>query len=139
MTDHVDPQRAQFEMFKSLPRDEPILMLNLVCLNERAVYPDGRESSGVQAYKTYGETSGPIFTSLGGEIVWRGRPEVVLIGPADEHWDVAFIARYPNSGAFLAMVTNEEYKKVVVHRQAAVKTSRLIRMSELPVTPGFAD
>lgn len=127
---HVDPTREQFETFKSLPRDQPIMMLNLIRLRKEAQYPDARSATGAEAYASYGKESGPIFQGLGGEIVWRGQPESVLIGPQEEHWDVAFIARYPNAGAFMAMVTNEDYKKAVVHRQAAVEESRLIRMAE---------
>jgi len=127
---HVDPTREQFEAFKNLPRDQPILMLNLIRLRDHAQYPDGREATGAEAYASYGKESGPIFQGLGGEIVWRGNPETVLIGPQQESWDIAFIARYPNAGAFMAMVTDENYKKAVVHRQAAVDDSRLVCMAE---------
>ena len=127
---HVDPTREQFDAFKDLPRDQPILMLNLIRLRDQAQYPDDREATGAEAYASYGKESGPIFQGLGGEIVWRGKPETVLIGPEDESWDIAFIARYPNAGAFMAMVTDENYKKAVVHRQAAVDDSRLVRMAE---------
>ncbi len=129
MSEYLDPEREQFERFKSLPRDEPIMMLNLVRFHESAQYPDGQSMSGAEAYRAYGAASAPVFARVGGEIIWRGRPEVVLIGPADEHWDTAFIARYPTAGAFLAMVTDDEYRAAVKHRQAAVLTSRLIRMA----------
>ena len=39
-----------------------------------------------------------------------------------ESWDHVFIARYPNAGAFLAMVTDPVYQQAVKHRQAAVLT-----------------
>ena len=57
--------------------------------------------------------------------------EAMVIGPETQHWDLAFIALYPNSGAFLEMVTDPEYQKAVVNRQAAVLTSRLIRFIPL--------
>ncbi|MEL7310553.1 MAG: DUF1330 domain-containing protein [Pseudomonadota bacterium] len=138
MTDYIDPDRDQFEAFKRLPRDLPINMLNLVRLREIATYPSGETCSGLEAYRRYGEGSGPVFARVGGTIVWRGKPENVLIGPSDELWHVAFIARYPNAGAFLEMVTDATYREVVVHRQAGVQTSRLIRMGELPITDEFA-
>ena len=128
---NVDPQREQFEQFKSLPRDEPVMMLNLIRLNQTAVYPDGSKISGAEAYENYGRESGAIFRGVGGEIIWRGQPKCVLIGPIDEEWDIAFIARYPTAGDFLAMVTNPDYQAVVYHRQAAVADSRLIRMAEV--------
>jgi len=138
MSKNVDPTREQFEQFKALPRDTPIMMLNIIRLNASAIYPNGEVVTGAKAYARYGRESGPIFQRLGGSIIWRGRPECVVIGPADEHWDIAFIARYPNSGAFMAMVTDEDYRKAVVHRQVAVEDSRLIRMADASPGEGFS-
>lgn len=134
----VDPTRAAFDLFKALPRDTPINMLNLVRFRDLAAYPEGHEHAGkgwtgARAYAEYGTTSGPIFARVGGHIVWRGRFEAVVTGPADEHWDAAFIAAYPHAGAFLEMVTDADYKLAVVNRQAAVATSRLIRFAPLPI------
>lgn len=134
---HVDPTREHFDAFKALPRDTPVHMLNLVRLRERAGYPDGREASGAEAYAAYGRESGPVFRRVGGEIVWRGAPEQVVIGPVDERWDIAFVARYPSAAAFLEMVTDPAYRVAVVHRQAAVADSRLVRMGALPPSDGF--
>lgn len=137
MSDYVNPERDQFEAFKALPRDVPILMLNLVRYRDEADYGDGPAGiSGAEAYRRYGKASAPIFSRVGGSIVWRGRPEVVLTGPSDEHWDAAFIARYPTAGAFLEMVTDAEYREAVKHRTAAVATSRLIRLGEIDDTGG---
>ncbi len=128
----VDPTRAAFEAFKALPRDVPIEMLNLVAFRDRAAYPDDHPAAaealgGAEAYARYGAASAPVLARVGGAIVWRGRMETMLIGPEDERWDALFIVRYPNAGAFLSMVTDPDYRKAVVHRQAAVRTSRLIR------------
>ena len=138
MPKNVDPTRQQFDEFKNLSRDTPIMMLNLIKLRAESVYPDGTVVTGAQAYQSYGRESGAIFNRVGGEIIWRGKPECVVTGPLDEHWDIAFIARYPNAKAFLAMVTDENYKKVVVHRQLAVEDSRLIRMGEIEAGTGFS-
>ena len=133
MTDsHIDPTRAQFEAFKGLPRDQPIDMLNLVRFRDRAAYPPDHANAagnltGAKAYRLYGEESAPVLARVGGSLHWRGGFETVLIGPETERWDAVFIARYPNAGAFLAMVTDPEYQRAVIHRQAAVDTSRLIR------------
>ncbi len=131
---YVDPSRENFDAFKALPRDTPIHMLNLVRFREKAAYPDdhrlaGKGMTGAEAYAEYGRASGPVFARVGGTVVWRGRMEAMVIGPADEKWDAAFIARYPDAGAFLQMVTDPEYRLAVVNRQAAVLTSRLIRLS----------
>lgn len=128
---YIDPERAQFEAFKDLPRGQPVNMLNLVRLRQKAVYDDGTETTGTAAYKAYGKESGPIFTRVGGTILWRGKPELMLIGPEAEQWHVAFIARYPSAAAFLEMVTDPAYRVAVKHRQAAVEESRLLRCAEL--------
>ena len=75
---------------------------------------------------------------MGGEIIWRGKPEVTLIGPSDEYWDLIFVARYPSAGAFLEMVTDPVYRVAVKHRQAAIADSRLIRTSDAAEGEGFA-
>ncbi|MFT5571791.1 MAG: hypothetical protein ACI9FR_000711 [Cryomorphaceae bacterium] len=138
MNDNIDPLPKQFQQFKDLPRHQPVMMLNLVRLRDQAVYTDQRSATGAQAYQCYGEQSGSIFREVGGEIIWRGKPECVLIGPSDEHWDIAFIAKYPTAGAFLAMVTNPDYQAMVYHRQAAVADSRLLRMGQAEDGDGFS-
>ncbi|MEM9872494.1 MAG: DUF1330 domain-containing protein [Pseudomonadota bacterium] len=132
MMDHIDPTRAQFDAFKGLDRDQPIEMLNLVAFNDLANYPGDHDLardglSGAQAYALYGTHAAPVLARVGGTILWRGRFEAMVIGPKDEAWDAVFIARYPTAHAFLAMVSDTDYGQAVVHRQAAVRTSRLIR------------
>ncbi len=139
---HVDPTRPQFDAFKALRRDTPVEMLNLVRFRDRAAYPAGHaaagaDATGAEAYARYGAAAGPVLRRVGGAILWRGRFEAVLIGPSDEHWDAVFVARYPTAGAFLAMVTDPEYRLAVVHRQAAVLTSRLIRCGAAEPGSGF--
>ncbi|MBR0553446.1 DUF1330 domain-containing protein [Stakelama marina] len=139
---HVDPEREAFEAFKQLPRDTPIAMINLIRYRDRADYPAdhecaGQELSGADAYRNYSRASGPVFARVGGTIAWSGKPEVMLIGPAEEMWDAAFVAHYPSAAAFLEMVTDEEYRRAVVHRQAAVETSRLIRCAPRDGEKGF--
>lgn len=138
MTDvYVDPDRERFAGFKALPRDGVIHMLNLVKLNEVATYEDGTTSTGAEAYAAYGRESLPIFEGLGGRIVWSGTFDFTLIGPQDEDWDICFIAEYPSPEAFIGMIRNPDYQKAVKHRQAAVKTSRLIRTRPRDPGKGF--
>lgn len=132
MNGYVDPERAQFDAFKALDRDQPVEMLNLVRFRDKAAYPDGHELAdagltGAQAYGRYGTGAAPIVDRIGASILWRGEPQAVLIGPQDEVWDMIFIARYPSAHAFLEMISDAEYQRAVIHRQAAVATSRLIR------------
>ncbi len=128
MTVYIDPTAEQFRAMMKDPWDGPVHMLNLIRLNDRAAYADGREASGADAYAAYGRESAPIFERVGGKILWSGAASLMLIGPDDKRWDIAFVAAYPSASAFGDMVKDPAYQAVVHHRQAAVKDSRLIRM-----------
>jgi uncharacterized protein (DUF1330 family) len=114
-------------------------MLNLIRLHAQARYADGRKATGAEAYAAYGRDSRPVFTRLGGRIVWQGSFELMLIGPAEELWDICFIAEYPSVAAFVEMVRDPVYREAVKHRQAAVETSRLIRLKPRPAGIGFGE
>lgn len=142
MQRYIDPSRPNFDAFKALPRDKPIQMLNLLLYRDEAEYPEGHENagkgwSGREAYKEYGKTSGPIFSRVGGTIVWRGAYETVVTGPEAMEWHDGFIAQYPNSAAFFEMISDPEYKKAVVNRSAALLDSRLIRFAPGEAGSGF--
>src|SRR6202012_1361492 len=104
MTGYVDPTKEAFAAFRADERPGPIHMLNLVKLRAQAAYPDGRKATGAEAYAASGQESEPVFSRLGGSIVWRGLFEQMLIGPAAERWDLCFIAQYPTVAAFVAMI-----------------------------------
>lgn len=125
MDAYIDPVREDFSAFAKLSIAGPIHMLNLIRLREKAAYPDGRDATGREAYAAYGRESAPYFEGQGGRIVWRGVPRFALIGPGEETWDIGFVAAYPSKDAFIAMVKDPGYQRAVVHRQAAVLTSRL--------------
>lgn len=138
----IDPSRTNFDAFKALPRDEPIHMLNLLLYRDQADYPNGHEHcdkgwSGHRAYEEYGRTSGAIFRRVGGRIVWRGAFQAMVIGPADLRWDDGFVAEYPSASAFLEMISDEEYKRAVVNRTAALLDSRLVRFAASESGTGF--
>lgn len=138
MTGYIDPSKESFAAFRAVPRKGPIQMLNLVKLRAAAAYPDGRKATGAEAYDAYGRESAPVFQKLGGRIVWRGTFEHMLIGPATEAWDRCFIAEYPDSDAFAAMIKDPIYREAVKHRQAAVDDSRLIRLGPLETGGSFS-
>lgn len=140
---HIDPTRAQFDAFKGLDRDTPVEMLNLVRFRDLANYPGDHELardglSGAEAYALYGRHTAAILARVGGSILWRAGFECTLIGPEGEAWDAMFIARYPSAHAFLAMVSDPAYQRAVIHRQAGVATSRLIRTAPAQPKAHFA-
>ena len=139
MTTYVNPTRERFAEFRALPDHGTIHMLNLVRLRERAAYEDGRDVSGLEAYRAYGRESAPVFKRVGGRQHWLGRLELVLTGPADERWDLVFIAEYPSAAAFVEMIRDPAYREAVKHRTAAVLDSRLIRLAPQPPGEGFGE
>ena len=72
MAGYIDPERDQFDAFKALPRDQPVMMLNLLRFRERAAYPDGREATGAEAYAAYGRESAPVFRRVVAELNGHG-------------------------------------------------------------------
>lgn len=144
MTGHVDPTREAFAEFRALPSEGPIQMLNLIRFRERAAYPEDHPQaaealSGAQAYRRYGRAAAAPFARVGGRQLWLAAPEFTLIGPADERWDLAFVAEYPSVDAFVTMIQDPEYRQAVVHRQAAVEDSRLVRMQPSTAGQGFGE
>jgi uncharacterized protein (DUF1330 family) len=137
MTGYVDPTREAFAAFRADERPGPVHMLNLVKLRPRAAYADGRKATGAEAYSAYGRESEPVFSRLGGSIVWRGQFEHMLIGPPQERWDLCFIAEYPSVAAFVSMIRDPVYREAVKHRQAAVEDSRLVRLAPGALGVGF--
>lgn len=136
--EHTGFTGDDFRAFRDNDRPGPIHMINLVRLRDRAQYEDGREASGAEAYAAYGRGAAPVLERLGGRIVWRGAMELMLIGPQDERWDLCFIAEYPSVAAFVGMIKDPDYRAAMVHRQAAVADSRLIRTAPLPLGDNFA-
>ncbi|MCJ7421464.1 DUF1330 domain-containing protein [Sphingomicrobium astaxanthinifaciens] len=127
---HLHPSEDQLAAFRDLPTDAPIEMLNLLRFRAAARYPEGHGAApctGAEAYHRYLDAAGAVTRRLGLDVIWSATPALTLIGPADEAWDMAFIARYPDARAFLAMIADPDYRAATVHRTAALADSRLIR------------
>ena len=139
----INPTRDQFRAIGDLPGDGPVLMINLVQFRETAAYaeddPEFGEApvSGEEAYRRYAAETEALVLSLGGSQDWVGLPMLTVIGPEDEAWDHAFVARYPSADTFMDMVRNPDYQKAVRHRTAAVSDSRLICCRETPAGKTF--
>ncbi len=132
MQGHVDLVKEHFFAFRESPHEGPVHLLNLIRLRKRADYPDGRDASGAEAYRTYGQVSEPVLARLGVKIIWEGRFQSMLIGPESERWDLCFIAEYPDVSAFTEIIRDHLYREAAAHRKAAVEDSRLVALGPLP-------
>ncbi|MFN7535678.1 MAG: DUF1330 domain-containing protein [Brevundimonas sp.] len=144
MTAWLDPTREIMAVFRDLPLDRPVHMINLLRFRAHAAYPDdhadaGAGRTGAEAYAAYGRAAAGPFARAGGRQVWLGVPELTVIGPAEERWALAFIAAYPTGQAFVDMLRDPEYRTAVIHRQAAVADSRLIRTAPRTPAAGFGE
>lgn len=127
MTDpFVTPTGEQLAALAGAPDEGPVVMLNLLRYLDEA--SDGSGRTGRQAYLDYGTHVLPMVIGLGGDIVFQGDGEGMVIGPDTEQWDEIVLVRYPSRAAFLAMITSAEYLAIHHHREAALADSRLVPM-----------
>jgi uncharacterized protein (DUF1330 family) len=139
MSDHTSFTREAFAAFRADDRPGPVQMLNLIRLHEEAQYRDGPHGGGgSEAFAAYGRISAPVLARLGGRILWRGGFEQMLVGPEGERWDICFIAEYPSVEAFAALFRDPVYREAMLHRQAAVKDCRLVRLAAREAGATFA-
>jgi uncharacterized protein (DUF1330 family) len=126
----IEPSPEMLERLVAEADDEsPLVMINLLRYRDRAEYPQGSDAapcSGEEAYQRYVALVLPMLTEVGAKVLWRGSVKHVVIGPAGETWDEAFLVEQPSRRALLAMVSRAEYLQAAVHRTAALADSRLI-------------
>ncbi|MDB5445255.1 MAG: hypothetical protein JWQ97_572 [Phenylobacterium sp.] len=134
---HVVSSPEQGVRMRALPRDGVLQMLNLIRLRPLADYPPGHPDhaaglTGAQAYARYEHESGPIFRRVGGRRIWVGVPELVVIGPDDQSWDMAVLTEYDSFEGFRQMQKDPAYQAAFQHRMAAVLDARVVRCRPAP-------
>lgn len=103
------------EAIKGLDPDAPVVMLNLMKFREKAL--DGR-GTGWDAYSRYSAHTVRLLKARGGTILWAGGVRATALGAmAEGDWDYVALAWYPRPGAFLDMMTSEEYAAGNVERE----------------------
>lgn len=124
----TNPTQEQLQkVLADTPKDQPVVMLNLLRFRDRANYSDeSTERSGREAYTLYMQEAAACVKAVGAEVIWSGHSVGSLIAPPDESWDQVLLVRYPSIDAFMAMIESPDYKGVVRHRTAAVQDSRLV-------------
>ena len=133
ITNAVFPQGEQAATFFGGVEDGPFVMVNLLKFKERAEYLDGSEPelSGRAAYARYGAAVQGCLASVGGSSVFAGAVTDLLLGTADEMWDMVALARYPSRAAMKAMFQSPEYQAIEKHRIAGLAGQLNIRTKAL--------
>ena len=119
----VTPNEEQINGFLKNPEIGPISMVNLLKYKERAIYDDGRDTnlSGEEAYGLYAAEVINLVEKYGGEFLFAGKVNRLMLGEVEEMWDSIAIAKYPNRKAMFEMTMDPEYQKIHVHRDAGLE------------------
>ena len=119
----VTPNQEQINGFLEDPEIGPISMVNLLKYKEKAIYDDGRDTnlSGEEAYGLYAAEVINLIEKYGGEFLFAGKVNRLMLGEVDEMWDSIAIAKYPNRKAMFEMTMDPEYQKIHVHRDAGLE------------------
>jgi uncharacterized protein (DUF1330 family) len=106
----------------------PVVMLNLLKFKPRAA---GEEGTRQEAFSRYGAVAMKMIEAGGGKVLWAGRPMQVLVGTDADRWDAIALVQHPSPRAFFAMISDAEYQKSHVHREAGVERTVLIACAPL--------
>ena len=119
----VVPNDEQINGFLENPEIGPISMVNLLKYKEKAIYEDGRDTnlSGEEAYGLYAAEVINLVEKYGGEFLFAGKVNRLMLGEVEEMWDSIAIAKYPNRKAMFEMTMDPEYQKIHVHRDAGLE------------------
>ena len=121
MSATLDTTPEQFAALAARPADAPVVMVNLLKF---------KQAGGLERYLQYGQEVTPHLERVGATIRYGGIAPAVIIGDGERPWwDAILIVEYPTPGAFIDMVTTEEYAKVHEHRAAALDRGDLIATS----------
>ena len=122
----ITPNAEQFRELAHASDDGPVVMLNLLKFKAKA---DSGASSGEEAYRSYGDTAVTMIEERGGQVIWAGRADQILIGDPAEDWDQVLLVQYPSRAAFLDMVSQPTYQEAHEHREAGLDRTVVVACS----------
>ncbi|RRD20412.1 DUF1330 domain-containing protein [Brucellaceae bacterium VT-16-1752] len=134
---YLEPTHEAGRTFVQRDLAGPVVMLNLLRFRGVADYSShpelapARPISGAEAFNLYVEHTLPFLRETGGDLLFLGHGGPFLIGPADEHWDLAMVIRQASAASFLSFASHKGYLAGLGHRTAAVTDSRLLPLSEI--------
>ena len=118
MSDAVTPTAEQAAALSQLPKDVPIVMINLLAFKR----PDGARS-----YARYAGEVQAHLERVKARVLYIGEQRQMVIG-GDAHawWDSIIVVEYPSIDAFFAMVSDPDYQATHEHREAGLERAELI-------------
>lgn len=139
MTAYLEPTQEAGRALFQRGIAGPVTMLNLLRFRAIADYAANPELappapiSGAEAFDRYVAHTLPYLARSGGALTFLGAGGPLLIGPADERWDLVALVRQSSLQAFMAFAQDAGYLAGLGHRTAAIEDSRLLPLVELPL------
>ncbi len=125
---YLKVNREQIKLLHSVPKDQEIVMLNLLKYKKKVA---ATGLSGEASYTLYLKAATPFFKKITAEILFFGKPQLTLIGPEDETlWDAMILVKYDTPIDFFNIARAEGYPTEL--REQALEDSRLICCSSHP-------
>ena len=123
VTNKILPSKEQINGFINESEVGPISMVNLLRYKDKALYQDGRDTNltGEEAYGLYAKEVINFVEKYGGEFIFAGKVNRLMLGEVEDLWDAVAIAKYPNRKAMLEMTMDPDYQKIHVHRDAGLE------------------
>lgn len=124
------PTKANNEALLARPASYRPAMVNFLKYFDQARYPDGRASTGAEAYRRYGAVALQTVYRVGGTLQFYGRVRDVLrepdAGPTLGAWDDVAVMLYPNPSAIATMEQVPVYHAALHHRDVGLERTVLL-------------
>ena len=118
----MEINKDSLEVLSNFDKKLPVFMINYLEYKE-IVSSTGK--TGKDTYNDYMKAAFPFFQKIDAEIIFKGTPQVTIIGSQNEKlWDEVLIVKYANKNEFFKLIQNKKYPKAL--RASALKDSRLI-------------
>jgi hypothetical protein len=129
--DEIEPTLSAVQGIKSLPSDEPILVVSLMRM--RHDLPDGRADT---AWNIYQDGIIPVLEEYGGRRIVNGSVALALVGPPGQ-WDLMGAFWYPNPKILWRFMSDERVIDLMKVRRTAADDVNMLIMHDIGGSLGF--
>ncbi len=120
----LSPTPEQIALLSAYPDSTPFVMVNLLKFKGQV---------GTQRYwREYARRVTEILASAGGQVLFNGHAEHLIIGAAPHNWDGIWLVRWPSKKAFCDMMNHPDFPATQEIRVSSLEAMALILTSELP-------
>jgi uncharacterized protein (DUF1330 family) len=98
----IDAQEAEVNKILDLPKDEPIVLLNLLRFAEG--------ETGEPQFKKYVKHCFEHAPRFGAEVLYIGKSALVLVAEEGQSWDAVWLVKYPNPQQWFALFHDEDFR-----------------------------